>query len=604
MKNLIVKERCDVKQEDRWAVEALYAGWKEWEEDFDKWARPGRAVRWPELDPQKFDLYNSKEIKKLLDVFMEASRYLTKLYTYAHLRHDEDVAEDRAKQGYVAAVASLHAFQEAVSWIEPTILQMPSEQLELLIHSQDLSEYKIYLEKMVRLKQHTLSTSEEKLLALASQATESAQRAFGALNNADLKFPEIVSGDGSKKELTHGTYSLYMRGQDRVLRKAAFTRLHESFLSFENTFCELIHGQIQKHAFEAKARGYASCLDAALFPYQIDPVVYRSLVETVKAKNSYLHRYVRLRKKLLGYDKLHFYDMQVPIVEEVDMNMSYTEAEKLVVASVGVLGKEYQEILQKGFTVERWVDRYENKRKRSGAYSSGCYDSHPYILMNYHGTFQDVTTLAHEAGHSMHSYYSTRHQPYHYSQYPIFLAEVASTFHEELLFHYLLDRTKDQKQKAFLINQKIDDIRGTLFRQTMFAEFELSLHEWVEKGVPLTPGFLKEKYACLHGEYYGSDLELDPEVCIEWARIPHFYYNFYVYQYATGISAAHALVEKVLQEGGLAQQRYLEFLSSGCSLYPIDTLARAGVDMRTSAPVEALLAYFNRLVSDLEQILS
>jgi oligoendopeptidase F len=310
-----------------------------------------------------------------------------------------------------------------------------------------------------------------------------------------------------------------------------------------------------------------------------------------------------LRKEAMGLDKLHLYDLHVPLVKEVEMRMSYEDATKVIIESVAILGEDYQRALNRGLTQDRWVDRYENIRKRSGAYSSGCYDSMPYILMNYHGTFNDVMTLTHETGHSMHSLLSRRNQPYHYSQYSIFVAEVASTFHEELLLRHLLAAAKGKEQKAFLINQKLDDMRSTLIRQTMFAEFELKLHTLVEQKIPLTPALLKAEYRKLNEEYFGPDVHVDEEADIEWARIPHFYYNFYVYQYATGISAAHALVDKVLKGGEKARDSYLEFLSSGSSRYPIETLELAGVDMRTSQPVEAAMRHFDALVTELSELL-
>jgi oligoendopeptidase F len=352
-----------------------------------------------------------------------------------------------------------------------------------------------------------------------------------------------------------------------------------------------------------RARKYPSCVEAALFPNQIDVKVYSALIQAVRSHLPALHRYMKLRKKVMGLDQLHLYDLHVPLVKAVEMGMSYEDATRAIIESVAVLGEDYQRALNQGLTQDRWVDRYENARKRSGAYSSGCYDSMPYILMNYHGTFNDAMTLTHEAGHSMHSFLSRRNQPYHYSQYSIFVAEVASTFHEELLLRHLLSKVKTKEQKAFLINQKIDDMRATLLRQTMFAEFELKVHSWAEQGVPLTPALLKSEYRKLNEEYFGPEMTLDDETDIEWARIPHFYYNFYVYQYATGISAAHALVDKVLSEGDQARDRYLSFLSAGSSHYPIEVLKMAGVDMRTPHPVESAMRHFDALVTELEELL-
>jgi oligoendopeptidase F len=483
------------------------------------------------------------------------------------------------------------------------MLQLPDEQLNVILISDVLTEYEFYLDKIVRMKKHTLSAPEEELLAMAGKALETASQAFSSFNNADLKFPPVLDGKGNSRELTHGKYLLYLRDKDRTLREGAFKNLHRTFSAYENTLCELLSGQIHRHLLEMRARKYSSCVEAALFPNQIDIQVYSALIQAVRAHLPALHRYMHFRKEAMGLDKLHLYDLHVPLVRQVEMGMSYEEATKVIIESVAILGEDYQRALNQGLTQDRWVDRYENARKRSGAYSSGCYDSMPYILMNYHGTFNDMMTLAHEAGHSMHSLLSRRSQPYHYSQYSIFVAEVASTFHEELLLRHLLSQAKSKEQKAFLINQKLDDMRSTLIRQTMFAEFELKMHQWAEQGIPMTPALIKAEYRKLNQEYFGPDVRIDDEADIEWARIPHFYYNFYVYQYATGISAAHALVDKVVNGGEAARDAYLEFLSSGSSKYPIDALKLAGVDMRTPDPVEAAMRHFNELVTELGELL-
>ncbi len=601
----MTKERTAIAPEYHWNVEALYPSWQAWEQDLNLWGREGQTPHWPELNPFRNSWHTSPEnFKQLIELCCEIDRHLSKLYTYAHLRHDEDVAEETAKKAHSRIVSLLYAFRQETAWMEPEILQLPEAKLSALLSSPILEEFSFYLEKIVRLKAHTLPAAEEELLALAGKALETSSQAFGAFNNADLKFPPVVDSTGAKKELTHGKYLLYLRDRDRVLRESAFKTLHRSFFSYENTLCELLNGQIQRHILEARARKYPSCVEAALFPNQIDVQVYSSLINAVRAHLPALHRYVNLRKEMMGLDQLHLYDLHVPLVKEVEMGMRYEEATKVIIESLAVLGEDYQRALNQGLTQDRWVDRYENARKRSGAYSSGCYDSMPYILMNYHGAFNDVMTLTHEAGHSMHSLLSRRHQPYHYSQYSIFVAEVASTFHEELLLRHLLSKAKSKEQRAFLINQKLDDMRATLLRQTMFAEFELKIHQWAEQGMPLTPALLKTEYRKLNQEYFGPEMHLDEELDIEWARIPHFYYNFYVYQYATGISAAHALVDKVLSGGEEARDRYLSFLSAGSSEYPIDVLQLAGVDMRTPQPVEAAMRHFDELVSELGTLLT
>lgn len=598
-----IKDRAALSKSFCWDVEAFYLSWDVWEEEMKTIGREGTTPHWPEVYAFRHTWHESPSmLKKLIELCLSIERGLAKLYTYAHLRHDEDVASEIPKRAYARAASLLHDLRQETSWIEPALLDLSTEAMTQFLSDPCLKEYTFYLEKILRLKAHTLPAVQEELLAKAGLSLEAASRAFGALNNADLKFPPVRDENGKERELTHGKYLVYMRDKDRILRENTFKTLHRTFLGFENTICELLNGQIQAHVFEMKARKYNSCLDAALFPNQIDRGVYEQLINTVRGHLHSVHRYIALRKQVLGLDEIHPYDLQVPLVKEVDFSMTYDDAVEAVVNSLAIMGEKYQKTLKTGLTDARWVDRYENARKRSGAYSSGCYDSMPYILMNYHDTFNDVMTLTHEAGHSMHSLLSREHQPYQYSQYSIFVAEVASTFHEELLLRYFLDRATKKEEKIFLINQQIEDMRGTLLRQTLFAEFELKLHRFAEEGIPLTPALLKEEYRALNQEYYGSEMVLDSEVDIEWARIPHFYYNFYVYQYATGISAAHALVEKVLTEGKQATEKYLAFLSSGSSRYPLDVLRVAGVDMNSAQPVASAMRHFDHLVRTLEEL--
>lgn len=595
-------KRSEVAAQDRWNVEAFYPSLEAWNKDFNQLKVQGAGTVWDQIKSLKGRLSEGPAVVvKLLELYLELDRHLTKLYTYSHLRHDEDVGNTENKEAYLKISALSHEFRQELAWVEPELLQLPEKELQSLLEAPQVKPYRFYLEKIVRLKPHTLDENEEALLASAGQALDTASRAFGAFNNADLKFPKVMDEKGELHELTHGTYMTYMASQDRTLRRETFQTLHRTFGLWENTLCELIHGQAQKHYFYAKARHFDSCLDAALFPHRIDPKVYRALISTVRAHLPVLHNYMALRKKLLGVDELHLYDLRVPLVEGVDIKMDFEEAAHMIVESVAPLKESYQQILKKGFFEERWVDRYENERKRSGAYSSGCYDSHPYILMNYHGRFQDIMTLSHEAGHSMHSYMSMKNQPYHDSSYVIFVAEVASTFNEELTLMHLLKKVTDPRQRAYIINQKVEDLRNTFFRQVMFAEFELKIHECVEKGIPLTPDFLNKEYLQLNKDYFGASVVIDDEIKYEWARIPHFYYNFYVYQYATGISAAHALVQKVLKEGPDA---YLQFLSSGGSRFPLDILKSAGVDMTTSDPIAQTLKHFEDLTVQLEEALT
>jgi oligoendopeptidase F len=599
------KARNEISKEFCWDLEAMYPTWEAWENEVKEIGKEGTSPHWPHIQTFKDKWHESPaSLKELIELCLSIERGLSKLYTYAHLRHDEDVASETPKRAYARITSLLHDFRQETSWIEPELLTFPSDKMHHFLADPSLKDYAFHLQKILRLKKHTLTADQEELLAKVGMALETASHAFSAFNNADLHFPPVRDKEGRERELTHGTYLVYMRDNDRTLRENTFKTMHRAFSGFENTVCELLNGQVQAHAFEKKARHYDSCVDAALFPNQIERSVYDSLIKTVRANLSAVHKYISLRKQVLNLDKIHVYDLHVPLVQEVQMNMSYDDAVESIIESLSLMGEEYQNILRNGLTQGRWVDRYENVRKRSGAYSSGCFDSMPYILMNYHDTFNDVMTLTHEAGHSMHSYLSREHQPFQYSQYSIFVAEVASTFHEELLLRYLLDRTDKKEEQIFLVNQQIEKLRGTLLRQTLFAEFELKIHRFVEEGTPLTPALLKQEYRALNQEYYGSELVLDPELDIEWARIPHFYYNFYVYQYATGISAADALVDKVLKEGKEARDKYLTFLSSGSSRYPLDVLHLAGVDMRSSEPVASAMRHFGDLVDTLEKLLT
>jgi len=593
-----MKKRGEVSLEDRWNVEALFADPTLWEEAFSSFDFSPLKTFQGQL--QKGPLV----LKDLFETLFALSRQLDKLHTYAHLRHDEDVTDHAHKLAYQKTMMVACDFQQACSWIEPEILALPAATLQTYLQDLALAPYRFYLEKIVRLQPHTLSEQEEKLLAMASQPLHTASKAFGALNNADIKFGKVKDQSEKEHELSHGSYQLYLRSPDRTLREHAFVKLHQSFENVENTLAELLYGQVQNHVFQAKARSYSTSLHAALYPKNIPTSVYHNLIHTVRAHLPSLHRYVRLRKKILQLQELHCYDLYVPLVTQEQSVLSYKEGEQLVIDSVAPLGREYQQLLRQGLQQEHWVDRFENQNKRSGAYSSGCYDSYPYILMNYKGILRDVFTLAHEAGHSMHSLLSHQTQPYHDSHYPIFVAEVASTFNEELLMHLLLSQKITPEQRLYLINEKVEDIRTTLFRQTMFAEFELMIHQQVEQGIPLTPGLLKELYLQLNGDYFGPDLILDPLLALEWSRIPHFYYNFYVYQYATGISAALALAEPVLHEDKHAVTAYLNFLQGGGHLFPVDLLKLAGIDMTSPAPIEAALKKFDSLVTELEQLLT
>ncbi|MEZ5315720.1 MAG: oligoendopeptidase F [Chlamydiales bacterium] len=598
-----MKTRAQLSPEESWNIQALYSSLEDWEKAFQNVREKPTPPYWPNLNRYRGRLKEGEEmIKETLNLSFKISRTLDKLHTYAHNRHNEEITEDRFKKAYQQISSLLLDFQEESAWIEPEILMLPLPLIQSYLDKPELTIYRFYLEKILRMRPYRLDADREKLIAIACKPMQTSSKTFSALNDADMKIGTIIDSQGQEHPLTQGTYQVYMRSQDPILRQNAFKRMHSTLQEFENTFSELLYGQVQSHLFNARARSYTSCLDAALFPKNIPTSIYYSLIKAVRERIQTLHRYVHLRKNVLKLREIHLYDMYVPLVSHIDFKMSYTEAEDLTLESVIPLGKEYQNILKQGLKKDRWVDPYENKHKRSGAYSNGCFDSFPYILMNFHGILRDTFTLAHEAGHSMHSYLSRTHQPYHYSDYSIFVAEVASTFNEELLMALLLKRSTKKEEKLFLLNEKIEDIRATFFRQTMFAEFELKIHELVENNIPLTPSLLKTIYYQLNVDYFGPDAFIDEEIQIEWARIPHFYYNFYVYQYATGISAALTLAEKVLSGDAKARDHYLQFLKGGSSLFPIELLKLAGVDMISTEPIEGIFHKFNSLLDQFELI--
>jgi oligoendopeptidase F len=594
-----LKSRDEITKQERWNVESFYPDLQTWQQELERAQGEREVPRWPSLSSFKGRLKETPDtVSHFFELYFTLQRQLTKLHTYAHLRFDEDLSNDLYKKNFGLISSLLHDFQLEASWVEPELLSLSEEQFRSLLIHPALQSYRFYLEKLGRMRAHVLSPELEGLLALSGKALETPYKTFGALNNVDLRFDSAVTERGERRELTVGTYSLYQRAQDRTLRRTAFEALHRSYEQHANTLCELIQGQVQSHFFQATARKFRDCREAALFPYAIDSAVYDRLIEVIHHHLPSLHEYISLRKKYLQLDALYPYDLSVSLVSEPEVNKSFSEACDLVIESVAPLGSEYQRILRTGLLAEGWVDPFENRGKRTGAYSSGCFDSSPYILMNYHGTFQDVMTLAHEAGHSMHSYLSHKHQPYIYSSYPIFVAEVASTFNEQLLLHLLKQKAKTDQERAFFLCVEIDGIRTTIFRQTLFAEFELKLHRMIEEGIPLTPRILKEHYLALNHTYYGSELVLDAGLDVECFRIPHFYYNFYVYQYATGLSAAIALFEQAVSSKN-ARDRYLQFLQSGGSRYPLDLLQLAGVDLRKKAPIEAAMKRFSLLMKEL-----
>lgn len=595
-----LQNRAQLSEEYKWNVEALFENLNTWNKEFEGFIQ---SKPWEKIEKFQGRLHEGPlVILECLQNYFLTERLLSKFYTYAHLRHDEDVAEEGAKIAHEKALKAFFTFEEITAWLRPEILAQENRYLEACLKEQSLSDYRVFLERLFRLKPHTLSKKEETILSFSSPCMLSPRKIFTSLTNADLKFKPALDSHGNLFEVTLASYGLLIKSADRTLRKNAFESLHGGFLSFENTFAELLYAQVQTHYFEARAKNYRSCLEASLFPHQIDIHVYENLIRVVNQHLPSLHKYIRLRKNKLGLDKLQPYDLYTSLVPAIDISISYEEAQNKVLDAALFLGEGYRSKLKKGLLEDRWVDRYPNLRKRSGAYSSGCYDSMPYILLNYQGTLSDAMTFCHEAGHSMHTLYSKTHQPSHYASYPIFVAEVASTFQEEVLLRSLL-QSSSGSNKTYLLHQKIEDIRTTFFRQTLFAEFELLIHQWVERGHALTPSFLKEEYRKLNHKYYGEDLEPNEYLNIEWARIPHFYSNFYVYQYATGISAAIALVNLIEKKGESAKKAYLEFLSSGSSRSSLELLEIAGVNMKKEDALVSIIEYFNALVDQLDSCL-
>ncbi|NEU29656.1 oligoendopeptidase F [bacterium LRH843] len=593
-----LKKREDIPLEKTWNLEDIYETDEKWEEDFKK-VKEQLTV----LPVFKGTLAKSADnLYIVLEKENKLTERLERLYSYAHMRYDQDTTNSHY-QGLNDRIQSLAAqVGQATSFIVPELLAVDESIIESFVDEHDgLKLYKHLFATLNEQRAHVLSESEEAILAQASEVANSSSNTFGMLNNADMKFPFIKDEEDDEVEITHGRFIRFLESKNRRVRKDAFKAVYQTYDKFKNTFASTLNGQVKRNLFYANIRKYKSAREAALSQNDIPEIVYDQLVETVSNRLDLLHRYVRLRKKILGVTELHMYDLYTPLVKDVNIEMTYEKAKELVLKSAEPLGKEYVKALKEGFE-NRWVDVEENTGKRSGAYSSGSYGTMPYILMNWQDDVNNLFTLAHEFGHSMHSYYTRKHQPYVYGDYTIFVAEVASTLNESLLNDYMVKHTEDPKERLYFLNHFLEGFRGTVFRQTMFAEFEQMIHELVANGGSLTPEVLTNMYYDLNVKYYGKDLVIDKEIGLEWARIPHFYYNFYVYQYATGYSAAAALSKQVLDEGETAVNRYLNFLKAGSSDYPIEVLKKAGVDMTSSEPIEQALSLFEKTLDEMEEL--
>ena len=593
-----VKDRKDIDVKDTWNLESIYANNELWEEDYAalekdaaEFAKLKGAI---EADVSK--------IPAVLDAYYGLHRRLSKLSVYARMRFDQDTT-DSTYQTMSAKIGSLSVKIGAASaFVEPEILSYSKEQLEAAEKENERTAY--YgrkIEEMLRGQEHTLDAEKEELLAAAGDMAEAPDDIFSVLMNADMKYPDIVLEDGTHLPLTNSTYISYMESPDRAVREGAFKTLYGQIASLKNTFAAIYRGNLKQAKFYAQSRKYSSARAMYLADSNVPESVYDNLLSAVHEALPMMYRYVAVRKKVLGVDKLHMYDVYTPIVAAQNQTYEFEQAKQMVLEALKPMGEDYLSHAREGLE-NRWIDIYPNKGKKGGAYSWGCYDSQPFILLNYTKNLDSVFTLIHEMGHSIHSYYSRTAQDYAYSDYKIFVAEVASTCNECLLMHDLLEKTTDKEQRKYLLNHYLDSFKGTLFRQTMFAEFEKTAHDYCAQGKPLTAEALSQMYLELNQKYFGPDMEKDEEIAYEWMRIPHFYTPFYVYQYATGYSAAVALSAKILKEGKPAVDAYMSFLKGGESKDPIDLLKMAGVDLTTEKPVADALALFGELVAELEAL--
>lgn len=592
-------ERSEIQKEDQWDLESMFANLDEWNLDYNKAKEMG----------ENFESYKGKVVESsenLLNTLVDQGELIRKtshLYSYARMRLDEDTRKASSQELADRAMGLFVEVQDKISFVTPEILGLDEEKLESFIQEEPKLElYRKYLANIVRQREHVLSPREESILAQMGEVANAPEKIFSMLNNADLRFPEIENEDGETVEITHGNFIPLLESSNREVRRSAYEALYDTYNSFKNTFAASLNGELKKNIFNANLRSYGSSRAASLDENNVDLSVYDNLISSVHDNLDSMHKYMEIRKRALGVDELRMYDIYTPIVKDADMKIPFDQGVETIKRALEPLGKEYMDVVEEGFS-SRWIDIYENKGKRSGAYSGGSYDSKPFILLNYHDTLDNMFTTAHELGHSIHSYFTRKHQPFVYGNYSIFVAEVASTANEALLMDYMLKNTEDKTERLYLLNHYLESFRGTVFRQTMFAEFEMKINQHLESGGSLTAEYLSETYRALNELYYGSDVVMDDHIAVEWARIPHFYYNYYVFQYATGYSAAVALSQGILEEGEPAVKRYIDFLKSGSSDYPINVLKTAGVDMTTKGPVDGAMKLFRELVEEMDKLI-
>jgi len=597
-KHSTLPERDQIPDHLKWDLSKLYPSLTQWEEDFEYVKKEMNK-----LTDYQGRLGTSGDIlHEALNLNFEITRKVEKLYVYARMKKDENNANATYQALADKALGLLVELESIASFIIPEILAIPEERLSNFVSDGKFDIFRHFLDNITRQRPHILSAREEQIVALTGDMSEAISNIFSMLNNADMKFPEIEDEKGVWQELTHGRYILFMKSSNRRVRKDAFAALYHTYDKLKNTLAATLNASIKKDIYYSRVRKYNSPLEASLDQDNVPLSVYENLITTARDNVNHLHKYMALKKRCLGLDELHMYDLYAPIVEEVDMKIPYENAKEYILEGLKPLGQEYNKLLVKAFQ-EGWIDVMENRGKTSGAYSWGHYDAHPYILLNYQDNIDNVYTLAHELGHAIHSYYSNKNQPYVTAGYKIFVAEVASTLNEILLTKHLLNTLPDKAQRAYILNHYLEQFRTTVYRQTMFAEFEKTTHEMAAEGNPLTADRFNSIYHNLNAEYYGHDVVIDREIDIEWARIPHFYTAFYVYKYATGFSAAIYLSQQILNEGKQAVERYMEFLSGGSSDYPLELLKKAGVDLSKPQPVQDALDVFGQVLSEMEGLI-
>ena len=595
-----LKKRNEVEQQYKWKIEDLYENDEQWQQEVEV-----INTLVDELKQYQGKLGDSAEsLYSFLSLSDKVDELMERVYVYANQKFHEDTTNGTYQDLADKATNIMMTVNSALSFATPEILTIPEEKIRSFYEEKiELLQYQRMIEEIMKDKPHTLSSEMEELLAQTAEIADGPDNTFSMLNNADIKFPTIKGEDEEEIEITHGRYTKLMESTDRRVRKETFEGLYSSYKELKNTIASLYSTNVKKDIFYAKVRKFDSSLESALNGSRIPVDVYKNLIEAVHENFPAMYKYMEIRKKALKVDELHMYDIYAPIVSDFKMEVSFDEAKQIVKEGLKPLGEEYLSILQEGFD-NGWIDIYENEGKRSGAYSWGAYGTHPFVLLNFQNNLNNTFTLAHEMGHAIHSYYSDKNQPITYAGYRIFVAEVASTCNEALLMAHLIANAKDKKEKAYLINYHLEQFRGTLYRQTMFAEFEMLTHQMAEEGQALTAETLSALYYDLNKKYYGDNVVIDEDIAMEWARIPHFYRNFYVYQYATGYSAAIALSKRILEKGESAVDEYIHnFLCGGSSKDPIDLLKGAGVDMSSKEPVEQALKVFADLVDQLEELI-